>query len=244
MHPSLALFSYVRNPNRLRFVLALACAAGFSGCATTWSESDKAKLSAVSLAPTVVAKDAYQKPDATNSPGMANSLPIATGGGLIPALMGSAIDAAVTAKQQRKFEETHRQHFAALQKTLEVPPAAHLDAALKDALGRHPFLGSRLAEKSPGAFSTEILHYGLQKSPLSQGDNLLLRVRIIAKITLTVPGGGRLFEAQITGVASSAKTASEILADPGFVAKNSAEAAEDFTGELVRRLNAKLIAKK
>lgn len=220
-------------PRRLpHFTCFLLVALLFSGCATTWSEHDRAQLKAVDVAPVQVAKAAYQKPDATDSPGMTNSIPTVTGGGLIPSLIGSAIDATVMAKQQKKFEAGNAQHFEALAARMTAPPSAELEAALRQELAGHEFFGPRLSPGAPARFTTEILGYGLQKSPLSQKDDILLRVRIIARIELVLPDKKVLLRTQITGVASTAAHAEDIVADPEFIAKGTAEAVKDLAWQL------------
>lgn len=204
----------------------------FSGCASTWSERDRTLLKTVDIAPVQVAKEAYRKPDATDSPGMANSIPTLTGGGLIPSLIGSAIDASVMAKQQKKFEASNAQHFPELATKMSVPPSVELEAALRQELTGHEFFGPRLVAGAPARFTTEILSFGLQKSPLSQKDDILLRVRIIARIDLVLPDKKVLLRSQITGVASTAAYAKDIVADPEFIAKGTAEAVKDLTWQL------------
>jgi len=228
----------------LRLGLASLLALVFSGCATTWSDTQKAKLTSVAVAQPTVAKDAYQKPDATVSPGMANTIPQITGGGLIPSLVGSVIDATVTAKQQKKFESTNAQYFDGLAKLMGTPPAPQVEETLKAALAEHPFFGSRLAEKSKVEFTTEVLHYGLEKSPYSQGDDIKLRVRIIAKVTLKLGDGDSLWTTLITGTANTAKRAPEILEDPSFVSTGVQEAAKNLCEQVVVQLDQKLEGRK
>lgn len=223
-----------------KIVSSLALVLLASGCSTAWSKKDKEQLTAVSVAPTSVAKDAYQKPDATNSPGMNEAIPRATMGGLIPSLIGSAIDASVMAKQQKKFEETNLQYFDALQKAMATPPAAAVTAALKQGLGQHDFFRTRMVEQSTTTFTAEILHYGLQKaSPASATDNLL-RVRIIARITLKLPDGTTMFECLATGLSADSKTAADILASPDFIAKGTEDAAKEVAFQVGYKVDAKI----
>lgn len=226
--------------SKLRFGLALTLMAVLSGCATIWSDQDKAQLAAISIAKPAVSTDAYQKPDATDSPGLAQSIPIATGGGAIPSLLGSAIDAIVTARQQHKFEETNAQYFAALAKDLTTPPTIELQAAINQRLSGHQFFSSRLSETGGASFVTEIQKYGWQKSPLSKDDDILLRMRIIAKVSLKSPKGGILWTGLIAGVASSAKHAQDIVNDPEFVTAGIKEAAQDLSWQLAGQLDVKL----
>lgn len=225
---------------KLRFVLALALIAVLSGCATTWSDQDKAQLAAVSVAQPAVVPKAYHKPDATDSPGLAQSIPVATGGGAIPSLLGSAIDAVVTARQQHKFEETNAQYFDALAKDLATPPTAELQAAINERLSTHQFFKSRLSDKNGAAFVAEIQKYGWQRSPLSKDNDILLRMRIIAKVSLKSPKGDILWTSQIAGIAASAKHAQDIVNNPDFVAIGIKEAAQDLSWQLTGQLDVKL----
>jgi hypothetical protein len=224
-----------------RIAIAVGLCAMLSGCATGWSEAEKAKLSQVMVAPATVAKDCYQKPDATVSPGMANSIPVATGGGLIPALVGSAIDAAVMSKQQREFESTQAKYFPDLAKLFTVPPAAEVAEGIKRALGKQDFFASRVAEQAPAVFKTEIVRYGLMKSSDAKpGVDPKLSLRIIAKIELTLPDGTVLYSTQATGTSSRELSASEILNDPDFVKTSMAEAADSVGEQLRWKIGTKL----
>lgn len=231
-------------PNRLSVsarCLALATLLTLlAGCATNWSESEKAKLVAVKVNGSVLAKNAYQKPDAKLSPGMANTIPIVTGGGLIPSLIGSAIDAGVMAKQQRQFEGTNAQFFEQLRATLADAPIADVDSALRRMFATDDFFGTRLSDQGTSTFSTEILYYGLANSPYSQKDDIKLRLRIGTKVTLKLADGRVMFEATIEGVASTAKRAGEILADPDFYRKSAREAASSLADQLQVMLEKKL----
>lgn len=220
---------------------ALAVVVVLSGCSTTWSEQDKAHLTSLSVTPATVAKDAYQKPDATDSPGMAQGIPQATGGGLIPALLGAAVDAAVTSHQQSKFEATEAQYLPEIAKAMTSAPTAELHRAVRQSLGQHTFFGARMSDKPGAKFTLEIEKYGLQKSPLSKSqDDIKLRVRIIAKAELKGANGDTLWSRSIAGVASRAKHAAEILKDPEFIAQGIQEAAIDFANQVITELEIKL----
>jgi hypothetical protein len=172
---------------------------------------------------------------------MAQDIPQFTGGGLIPALIGEAIDAGVTAKQQRKFEASESKHFAALASAMATPPVDELHGAVQRALSAHEFFGPRLHEQGGATLFTEIVSYGLQKSPLSKSqDDLLLRVRIGVRATLSAADGEVLWSGAIAGVASTAKHAAEIVDDSAFIATGLREAADDFAQQLLVELEIKL----
>ncbi|MBX3737532.1 MAG: hypothetical protein KF715_12615 [Candidatus Didemnitutus sp.] len=227
----------VRSPflQRLLGCLALSVAATvFSGCATTWSEGQKAKLASIAVEPPSAPAGTYQKPDATDSPGMAQGIPQFTGGGLLPALIGSAIDASVTSKQQKKFESKDGHTFPALAEALAQVPTTQLGEALRSALAKHEFFGSRVSDRGRARISTEIVRYGFQKSPLSKSeDDILLRVRLTGRATLTTADGEILWSGVISGVASQARPAEGLASDAAFIAENIREAAEDFAQQLL-----------
>lgn len=210
-----------------------------SGCAT-WSAEERARLATVAVAPVTAAADAYHKPDAKISPNYATDLPKVAGAGALPVLMGAAIDAAVTSRQQRKFEAKNAEYFADLQKQWEEPPAAEVSAALRAALQSHEFFRTRFAEKSPNVFSAHIVGFGLSKSGLTQGEDTLLRVRITAEVSLQTAAGTTLLRTRLGGVASTAKRAREILDDPDFVKIGREEAAKDLATEIMRLIDLKL----
>ncbi|HEX2101379.1 MAG TPA: hypothetical protein VHF69_11975 [Candidatus Synoicihabitans sp.] len=221
---------------RLVFVVATVLATVLlNGCATTWSDGQRRQLTAVRLA-----ANAYHDPDVKNSPGMSNAIPQMTGGGLIPSLIGSAIDAHVTAKQQREFEAANGDCLPDLKEAFNVTPEAEVHRALNDTLTGHPFFGTRLVEEAKAGFAVEILRYGLARSPASSGADIRLRVRIIVKIRLADAKGGKLLERELAGVASAAKRPTEILADPEFIPNGIRQAANDLARELLSQLDAKL----
>ncbi len=223
------------------FFLAAALCGLWSGCSSVWSEAEKAKLAQVMVAAPSVAKDSYQKPDATTSPGMANTIPMTTGGGLIPALVGAAIDAGVMSKQQREFESTQAKYFPDLAKRFSVPPAAELAEGIKRVLHKDDFFASRLAAQAPAVFKTEIVHYGLSKSSDAKpGVDPKLCLRIIAKIELTLPDGSVLYSTRVTGFSSRELSAADILTDVDFVKVSIAEATESVGEQLRWKLGTKL----
>jgi hypothetical protein len=89
----------------------------------------------------------------------------------------------------------------------------------------------------------EITHYGLQKSPISKDDDILLRLRFVARVFLKTGDGEILFGALYAGVAGSAKHASEIVADPAFLKANAEEAGMDLADQIGRAIDTKLNGK-
>lgn len=223
----------------LTFFGLLFAAVGLTGCSTAWNSAQREKLAHVAIAPTIGSPDAYTKPSAKDSPGMARMIPQATGGGLIPSLLGSAIDGAVTAHQQSKFEDKAAVYFEPLKKAFGDVPTAEIDAALLETLKMQPFFAPRLAKDAPAKFSVKIISYGLNKSPLTKGDDILLRVYIAAHVTLTA-GDEELFAATYVGVASRAARAGEISQQPDFFTAGRHEAAMDFSIQLMAGLEPKL----
>jgi len=222
-------------------LVAISMVAGlFSGCATTWSDRERGQLSSVAVGEVTVDKEAYKKPDAKDSPDMANKIPMATLGGLIPSLIGSAIDASVTAKQQRNFEKENAQYFSELAAHMPAPPVKELQIALKHALAANDFFGPRLGEVAPANFTLEIVSYGFQKSPRSQNGIILLRVQIVAHVSIKLPDGTILWNALISGVASTAACPKDILTDSTFVATGFNEASINFAGQVLSQLAPKI----
>jgi hypothetical protein len=210
-----------------------------TGCSTVWSPSQTAKLAHIATTPATVAPNAYEKPSAKDSPHMSRSIPQATGGGLIPSLLGSAIDGAVTAHQQSKFEKTAAEHFEALKTEFGDAPSAEVNAALIETLQADPFFGPRLAKEAPAKFTVTINSYGLAKSPLSEGDDILLRVQIGAEVKLEAADES-LFSFTVVGVGSRAARATEILKQADFINASKREAAIDLANQVLGQLQPKI----
>ena len=65
-------------------------------------------------------------------------------------------------------------------------------------------------------------------------------MRIIAQVSLELPGQNVLLRSQITGVASTAAQAEDIVADREFIVKGTAEAVKDLAGQLSALMEPKL----
>jgi hypothetical protein len=136
-----------------------------AGCATTWNEHQRATLTAASVQKPTVKRDAYHNPDATKSPGMANSIPNMTGGGLIPALIGSAIDAGVTASQQRHFEASAGRYFDQIKTITAAAPLDELKQEMELRLKADEFFSTRLTAQAANQFTVEVQRFGLVRAP-------------------------------------------------------------------------------
>lgn len=228
------------SPTRLTLIaLALGAAMLLPGCSTTWSTEQRTRLTHVVLTGATVADHAYQKPDAKESPRMAEKIPQATMGGLIPALIGSAIDKSVTSHQQQKFEASDSTYFAALEKAFGPVPTTEIDAAFRQVLQHHRFFSSRISDQGGAVFSVRIVRYGLNKSPLSKGEEIWLRVAITAEVKLT-EGNEEFFRAEYTGVARLGARSKDILGSSDFFVIGRREAAEDLFQQVVNGLDIKV----
>lgn len=222
------------------FTISIAFLVFASGCKTTWSDADRASLSQVGVAPLGSKPNAYHKPDPTLSPGMATAIPVATGGGLIPALVGSAIDAKVKSNQRKAFEVTAAQHFGAIESMASSDPAELLRVQVERMLVLDEFFGSRFKKDAPTRFTINIERHGFVRSLYATKEAMTLVYEIVAHVELSGAKNKKLIKQLFDGQSEQAFMIDELVEQPDLVAEARLEAAESFARNLQRLLDAKL----
>lgn len=225
---------------RLSAIVSLSLVSLVSGCKTTWSDADRSAISSVGVSPVGSLPDAYRKPDPTQSPGMATSIPVATGGGLIPALIGSAIDAKVTSKQRKEYEATALQYFDEVELLCEEPPTGQVRDSMVEMLRAQPFFRDLFSEEATDGFSVEITRHGLVRSFAASKERMTLSYEIVANVEFKNGRGKRLLKQVIDGASETAPLIEEIVADETLLMRLRTEAAESFARNLRVVLEAKL----
>lgn len=210
------------------------------GCASALNESQLDRLESVTLVPPTAAKDAYHKPDATKSPGMANLVPLAAAGGFIPALVGGAIDKGVMITQQKDFEQSAAKYFEQIKPAASTLPLTPIERQFRNRLKADPFFGPRYDEHSRNTFYVEVTKLGLIRATEATKDDMKLCYEISATVTLYLESGGKLIEELITGTSTSSARIAQIYEKPALLSKFRVEAiislSEKFQGVLDLRL--------
>jgi hypothetical protein len=211
-----------------------------AGCATTVNDRQRATLTAVSVGVPTTKEDAYHNPEAKRSPGMANTIPAVTGGGLVPALLGSAIDASVTSSQQKRFEKTGSQYFDRIKAMAAEPPITDLQQEAQARLKADEFFGERVVAQGGNIFSLEITRFGLVRAPSPQKDDFRFCYEIECQVSLRLAGGDSVINEPIVGTAPTGAHIEDYIAQPELIAeqKKAALAAAGFAfrGVLDRKL--------
>jgi hypothetical protein len=170
-------------------------------------------------------------------------VPTATGGGLIPALIGSAIDAGVTAYQAKQFKKQYGKSIE--QVNTEVPRAIGdaLRASAVTALKKDEFFGPRLRTDSSNQFGGELLSYGLQRYD-RKDDVTYLGAVVTLNVWLDDVSGKRLFKKSMTLKSQSSHPVEDYVGNKKLMKSVFNEAFDDFSHQFASMLDAKLGRKK
>ena len=197
-------------------------------CANKLSESQKASLTQVTAGHPVVEAGDLKPADGTDSPNAANSVPMATGGGLIPALIGSAIDAGVTAHQSSQFKKQYGAQLDQVQAQIPRNPGPDLRERAAKVLKTDAFFGSRYAETgAPNRFDGDLVSYGLVRYDRSE-DQTSLGMGITCNVWLTDAKGKKLFTRTLVGRSTDSHTIHDYAAKPSLVKTVYAQALDSF----------------
>ncbi|WP_193214988.1 hypothetical protein [Luteolibacter marinus] len=211
----------------------------FCNCSSTLSEKQKAAITQVTVAKPAVGPEDFQPASGTQSPGAANGVPMATGGGALPALIGLAIDAGVTAHQASEFK---KQYGAQLD---EVNAAARRDIgeALRErgskVVKNDPFFGPKLATSAPYRFDGELVRYGLVRFSRSD-DQTYLGAEIVCNVWLADASGKKLFTRTTVCRSEDSHTIHDFAAKKSLVNDVFKQAADQFESQFKAILDQQL----
>lgn len=185
--------------SRLQMILGMPAVLLLSGLLGScgpqrWTEAQKANLSAVSLRQTGVAPKAYHEPDAANPPGASGSVPAATGGGAIPALIGLAVDAGVSKVQQSKFDKTEGHHASASQRNIPGDLAPRFSGKLERSLKKNHFFKDRLKQGATASIQPTLLSYGYKRVSETEDGAILMSPVLQVEMTVTDAKGTSLLK--------------------------------------------------
>lgn len=209
-----------------------------TGCSTL-SEKQKAMISGVGVKPYEMAPGALHIPDGTASPNASSGVPAATGGGLIPALIGSAIDTSVTSRQQKEFEKNNGQYFKNANDSIPEDIVKQLEARTVKVLNSDPFFGSRLKSKPSSFFCGKVLDYGLTRLSEKNG-NIYLEAKIKLDVWLVGSDGKKMFKQPVSASSKDAYTMQQYASDKSLSARVFEQALDDFEVQLIKLTDAKM----
>ena len=219
-------------------VLLIISGIALTGC-TTLTEKQKEMLTTVSIRPHEAIENAFHDPDGTASPNAGESVPAATGGGLIPALIGSAIDKGVTSSQRKSFNEDNQQYFEEVNRTTPKDVVQQLQARATKVLKEDSFFGPRLTEGSDNYFDGEILDYGLKRAHKTDG-KIYLGASLSIKVWLMGSDGKKMFTQILTISSKDSYTMAQYATDDTLTSKVFLQAMDDFEEKFKSMLDWKL----
>ena len=211
-----------------------------SGCSTTLTEGQKAQLTEVSLGRVAAVGSAYHSPDATKSPGMANAVPAATGGGLIPALIGSAIDAGVKSKQRGDYSDLYGEFSLRIDSIYSGSPEEALKTKLESYLKEDAFFSSRLVESAASVFEVTIEEMGFVRAAESPKGAMSLVYELSGRVTLRTPSEPMMLNLFLSGASRYSAEPQEIAQNPALKTKFVGEAVDSFVEAFRAQMDTKL----
>jgi hypothetical protein len=214
-----------------------------AGCASTGlTATQRAKFEKVALEPARTSSDAYQKPDPARSPDMARKIPQYTLGGLIPLLIGKAIDEASRASQREKFEGKHPNAVKEAAARLSASPGDAITTQLRGALGERSFFRDRLSPSAETKMAIAVTRYGLVLEFAKDDDNPKLIYSLAADLTVTAKDGEQLFATTAFGYSADGREIEAWLNDREFSDKSIGDAVGAVVRRLVEALDTRLSA--
>jgi hypothetical protein len=211
-----------------------------ASCASKLSEAQKSSLTQVMVNRPVVEASDLKPADGTDSPNAATTVPIATGGGLIPALIGTAIDAGVTAHQANEFKKQYGAQLDQVQAQIPRNPGPDLRDRAAKVLKKDEFFGSRLVESgAPNRFDGDLVSYGLVRYDRSE-DQTVLGMKITCNVWLTDAKSKKLFTRTLTAMSEDSHTIHDYAAKPSLVKKVYAQALDGFEVQFKSLIDAQL----
>lgn len=215
----------------LQHLAAIVPLVFLASCATTFTPAQREALSTVAIAPTVVKSDAYAEPYGGDRQAAA-AVPQATGGGIIPALIGESI----AATQDSMFRGNKKALFSSIQaNTPQVGPI--FTGKLSDGVKSELFFKSRVRATSPNTITSTITSYRLVRNGKINGE-LQFVPQIVAELSLNDASGKSL--AKGTYVGTGYGNPIEVFSSSAVKSKEGYElaarvAVDQFTSLLARK---------
>ncbi|MGJ8676358.1 MAG: hypothetical protein ACSHX0_02445 [Akkermansiaceae bacterium] len=209
-------------------ILAGIFATFLSSCSTKLTEEQKAILSTVSIEKTSIETTAYQDPHGA-AVGTAANVAMATGGGLIGALIGET----VSASQNKMFKNAESSNIERIKSLTPHSLAPVVNNEIQAAIKENTFFSSRIQKQSPNRFTSKIIRYTLNRTGKSDS-GLLMSPSITAEVKLVGSDGETIGRGwlPVTGVSPMSYTLSQYIATPALLKKGYAEAAASLAMSL------------
>lgn len=215
-------------PGFLKLAALLAVGMMASCAPQGWTEAQKASVTPVSLKSVRIAEGAYHEPDGTDSPGLKKKMPP----GLVPLLIGAAIDAGVEQSQQSSFNKSYGSHSAGARRNIPSGLDQRLSEKLKAQMKRHAFFGSRLKDDAAASIQPAIVKYGyVRQSETDEGEILVAPV-VAMEFIVTGSDGKQLLRQRVTSLGMNPKPLKAFAANPAVARAAFEKELDTVAGEM------------
>lgn len=199
-----------------------------SSCSTKFSASQRATLNTVAVDKTTAEANAYKDPNGAAT-GTANSVAMATGGGIIGALVGHIVEA----NQNRMFKDVEGKKFAKLRSISPKSVNSEVNQEITKGMKGNPFFASRLRKQSPNRLTSKVISFSLARTG-NAGGVLLMSPQIVAEVKLVGADGKAIGSGwnRIIGTSTLNQPVSVYLVKPALLKRGYEEAARNLGKEL------------
>ena len=228
-------------------IINLSLALLLSACATnrSWSDEQKASLPNLRIAPPTFDQNSYDNPNAKDSNLYAKDTAGLqaqgnnSGGGLVGfALL--AIDGAVVAVQQTKFNAKNKQHFDAVQKQIDSQSETQLAEKVTHTILSNTFFANKMTADSKNIFKLNVNKHGLVRTAYTNVDDMKMFYGIKAYASLINQNSEELLGQTLSGQSSTTATMTELMSDDFSVLNKMKDEAQQ---NIARQLELQLITR-
>jgi len=221
------------------YIYASFAALLFSSCSSSLSEEDQSKLSSIAIVGTSTASDARQAVIGSKSSKVGMAIPIATGGGALPALLGMAINKAIVSSQNENFNAQYAGTIYTLKTHVPGNLNRQITQSTRKVFSADPFFGPRIKPRSTNRVKVKVTTFGLQRSDRSEG-HTLLNANIMCDVILTDQAGDEYIAESIHAQSPNSLSVPALASSKSRTDALFAEALRDYETQLKELLDDQL----
>jgi hypothetical protein len=212
-----------------------------AGCASAppSAEERRAKVPEFSFSSLHVSPGAYHVPDAKWTSDVQSQIVKYTGGGLVPALVGAAIDNHNLSEQQRKFEEAQAPLLPILNEKASSPPSAAVEKAVIDTVTANSFLAQKVRSTSARTLEIRLIRFGLAKKNKQDEGDPEMAAQVLVDLTIRSGDTVLLRLGGYSGSSADGVPISALAKNPDLITKLYHQAAESLGSTIANFLKRK-----
>lgn len=200
----------------------------------TLTESQRSELSnGISIVPAVIEPNSYKEPDGTASPNASTAIPLATAGGLLPALLGMFIDTAVMSSQQKAFKKENEQYFDLVKSSM--PSTNDLITTttneISSTINSNVFFSNKIKDNSETQFIITIKNYGLTRQDKTE-DIIAMAFTLGLTLELVQPNKEPIITEFFSGSSDSAYSMKEYIEKCSLLNSTIKESIKNITNQI------------